>query len=391
MRRKRILLLINKLARGGAETQCVRLAKGLHARGLRVRILTLLPSTAFTDDLADQGIPVVDVSNGNSIYHPRVLGNLVQQFKTYRPDVLVTFLYQSDMVGRFIGRFFDVPVRITSIRNEFFGASGKPSSHWSVKLREWLMRITDRLVHLNTTNSELAATSLIDRQIVPVDRMRVIRNMVDLAPYEPLDSSVRTTGRAQHGVEGDSVFVWVHVARFETQKDQATLLQAFARHLDTNDHVFLWLVGDGSRRMELESLAEELQVSNHVLFAGERSDVSDWLRMADGFVMSSQWEGLPNVLLEAGAARLPVVSTNVGGVRETVSDVMAGYLTEPGSINGLADSMNRVVVQKRENASKLAELCEQNYKYVRDHFGSGDVLDQWETVFRELIEDRVRR
>jgi glycosyltransferase involved in cell wall biosynthesis len=389
MRRKRISLIINKLARGGAETQCARLAMGLHERGWRVRVLTLLPSTAFTAELADLGIPVIDVSSGESIYHPHSIWRLLEQFWSYRQDVQVTFLYQSDMIGRVVGSFFSVPVRITSIRNEYFGSSGKPSDHWSVKLREMLMRLTDGMAHLSTTNSNIAAQSLIERKIVPANRMQVIRNMIDLKPFAPLEESERKAARADRGIDDSSTFVWVHAGRLETQKDQATLLRAFARQKNSHENVHLWLLGDGTRRDELDSLATELNVADHVIFAGEQSNVSEWLKAADGFVLSSKWEGLPNVLLEAGAARLPVVSTDVGGVREAISPEWHEYLTEAGSEEEMAVQLNRVVELKRDNSHHLAQLCEQNFRHVSETFGVEGVLDQWEGLFSDLMRDHL--
>ncbi len=390
MRRKRICLLINKLARGGAETQCVRLATGLHARGWRVRVVTLLPSTAFTDELTEVGIPVVDISEGESPYRPHNLLRLLNQFWSFKPDVLVTFLYQADVVGRMLGSAFGIPVRVTSIRNEFFGASDKPRDHWSVRAREELIRRTDSRASLSTTNSELAAVSLIERGIVPSHRLRIIRNMVDLAPFTPMTAEERTAFRREHGAEGDSDFVWVHAGRLETQKDQATLLKAFAEHCKTHNHARLWILGDGARRQELEALAGQLGVTDRVLFAGERPDVPDWLRAADAFVLSSKWEGLPNVLLEAAAARLPVVSTDVGGVREAMGPDLFEYLAEAGSVDSLRDAMDRLVTLHRDNRHEYDVLGETNFAHVLDRFGSGGVLDHWEGLFTELMRERLK-
>ena len=131
--------------------------------------------------------------------------------------------------------------------------------------------------------------------------------------------------RAELAVADDE-FLWLAVGRLVPQKDVPNLLDAFAKHHAAHPRSRLAIVGDGALRDEMVAHAASLGVGEAVAFLGIRRDVPQLMAAADVFVMSSAWEGLPNVVMEAMAAGLPVVSTNVGGVAELVEDPGTGAL-----------------------------------------------------------------
>ena len=120
------------------------------------------------------------------------------------------------------------------------------------------------------------------------------------------------------GLDGE--FAWLAVGRFEQAKDYPTMLRAFARVHAAHPAAVLLLVGRGSLQAETQSLAASLGLDGRVRFVGTREDVPEFMTVADGYVMSSAWEGMPMVLLEAAAAGLPIVATMVGGNPEVVRD-----------------------------------------------------------------------
>ena len=126
------------------------------------------------------------------------------------------------------------------------------------------------------------------------------------------------------------------MGRFEEAKDYPTMLDAFAQVVAAAPHARLDIVGEGRGLEAARARVAALNLGNAVTFLGARRDVPALLRGTDAYLMSSAWEGLPMVLLEAGAARLPVVATDVGSVAGAVQDGRSGVLVPPGDPAALA-------------------------------------------------------
>ena len=156
------------------------------------------------------------------------------------------------------------------------------------------------------------------------------------------------------------------VARMAWQKDHATLLRALAplKELDWQ----LELVGDGPLLSSIEALAASLGIASRVRFAGFRSDVAE--RLADGqiFVLTSNWEGFPRSVLEAMRAGLPVIASDVGGVRESVRDGETGFVVPPGNVDVLRDRLRVLIaspLQRRRMGEAGRALYEKRFSFER--------------------------
>lgn len=323
-----IVLAINVLGVGGAETQLLRLARALLSEGHHVRILTMLPTddVQFQAQVDELGIEAHRVRMSSRAAALHSVWSATRMLRRWRPDVLVSFLYQSNMMCRLAGRLAGVPYVISSIRNEHFGG----------RAREAAMRLTDRLADVTVTNSRLAADSLLRRRIVSAERLQVIPNGLDPAQY--FDRSRRDLLREDLGVAPEE-FLWLGVGRLLPQKDWPNLLRAVS--LLPADRQRLVVAGFGKLRPELVELSTTLGISDRVRFLGRRDDIPQLLGAADGLVLASAFEGLPNAVLEAMAAGRPVVATAVGGVPELVDD-STGRVVPAGDPASLAAAMQYV-------------------------------------------------
>jgi glycosyltransferase involved in cell wall biosynthesis len=328
----RVMLVTNTLVRAGAEKQLVALALGLRRAGHDVAVLSILPPEAHTDVLAAADIPVLRAPAKPPVRGLASIFAARRAMRRWRPDVVVSFVYQANVLGRVAGRLAGVPVVVSSMRNERFGGNGRR--------RDLVMRATDRLATLSTANSSIAAERILARGITTPNRLVVIPNALELEDTRPRRE--RADVRRELGV-GPGEFLWIAVGRLEPQKDHGTLLAAFGL-LDRSAPARLVIAGDGAERRRLDQMVRDMGLARRVTLLGLRNDVPDLLAAADGLVSSSRYEGLPNVVMEAMAASLPVVATDVGGTPELVDDGITGLLVPPRSPMRLAAAMDRIAV-----------------------------------------------
>jgi glycosyltransferase involved in cell wall biosynthesis len=132
-------------------------------------------------------------------------------------------------------------------------------------------------------------------------------------------------------------------------------------------------------------MAATLRLENRVRFLGFELDVRRWMQSADGFVLSSLWEGLPMGLLEAAACALPAVATDVPGTHEVIADGQSGWLTPAGDAAYLAEAMNRMMQTPLEDRRSMGERARQ---LIIERYSLDAVLDQWVALYRDLLNRR---
>lgn len=204
----------------------------------------------------------------------------------------------------------------------------------------------------------------IETMRLPPSKVHFVPNGVDVSLTQaPRNDELR----ARHGVTRDE-FLYLFVGRLHPTKDLPTLLRATA----LVPHVRLWLVGDGAERAQLERIAKELALDQRVAFLGEQSDVTSYLRCADGFVMTSATEGLPLALLEAMAMRVPCIATTVGGIPQLLSED-AGLLVPPGDAAAAASAMQRLAAER----GLRDRLRERGFARARDHYSLDHTVDRY--------------
>jgi glycosyltransferase involved in cell wall biosynthesis len=239
-------------------------------------------------------------------------------------------------------------------------------------------RLTNRLVDHMTIVSQAAFDRFTGEKIVPAAMLRVVPNGVDTTRFRGLPPGTRGAVRRSLGLEDQ--LVWLAVGRFEVAKDYPNMLRAFAALQKLEPRAVLVLVGRGSLQAETEALARELGAD--VRFAGVRSDVPEVMCAADAYVMSSAWEGMPMVLLEAAAAGLPIVATKVGGNHEVVLHEESGFLVPPSDHRVLAAAMLRL---SRMPEPERRRMGERGREHIREHYDLARVAERWEGLYREVL------
>lgn len=355
---------------GGAERQVMLLAAGMARRGWQVTVIALTGEGGnAAEELAHAGVSFLSLHMRKGVADPRGWVRLNQWLRANRPDILHAHLPHASWMAR-ISRAF-VPVRV--VLDTIHTSAVAPPA------RRMAYRLTARLSDCVTAVSSGVAAACRADGIAKSERIVVLPNGIDTAAWAP-DSVVRAQVRKELGVQDD--FLWCAVGRLEPVKDHALLLRALAG-LPVRAHLVLG--GSGPLEPELRSLARELRLETRVRFLGFQSDPRRWLQAADGFALTSRWEGLPMSLLEAGACGLPCVATDVSGVREIVDHGVTGFVAARGDVGSFRAEMMRLM--SAEPAERFAMGTRARRRIV-EHFGIEVVLDGWERLYREMLADR---
>jgi glycosyltransferase involved in cell wall biosynthesis len=366
----RILLLSTSMGMGGADKLLLTAAHTLQSRGHEVLIVSLTPLGPMGLEARGLGIRTESLGMPRGLPDPRGLARLVRLVRGWKPDVLHSHMVHANLMARVLRLLVPVPALISTIHNIYEGG----------RVRMAAYRLTNRLVDHITIVSEAAADRFVNEGIVPRKLLTVIPNGVDIDLFRNVAPTARDAIRGSLGLHRQ--FVWLAVGRFEIAKDYPNLLHAFAQVRARKPEAILLLVGRGSLQGEAETLVRELGLTDGVRFLGVRHDVPEVMSTADGYVMSSAWEGMPMVLLEAAAAGLPIVATRVGGNHEVIRDGEGGYLVPPREPEALASAMLRLMglteIERRT-------MGERGREHVRVNYGLHRVAEQWEAIYREVL------
>ncbi|MFP5235661.1 MAG: glycosyltransferase [Acidobacteriota bacterium] len=361
----RIAYILNTLETGGAERQVLALAEQMRSRGHAVRMLVLRAHAAHH---LQTPLDVVYLRMRRDPFRAALgFARAVRLLREFCPDVVHGNQFHGNMLARLLHVAMpSVPV-ISAIHNVYEGG----------RVRMLAYRVSDRLSARNVAVCAAAAERFAAICAASQKRMQVIVNGIDVTAFSP-DATRRQRMRAE--LEAGDNFVWLAACRIAPAKDIPNLLRAFAIVRKSEPRAQLWIAGEGrtSYVRALQRLGSELDIAPAVRWLGLRSDVAALLDAADGFVLSSAWEGMPLALAEAMAMAKPLVATDVGGVRELAGECVS--LISPQDSGALAGAM---LTTMRMNTAKRSDAGSQARRRVEEHFNLNTNALQWERCYME--------
>ncbi len=352
---------------GGAERQVILLAKGLSRRGWRVSIIALSGTGGqVAGELAAQGVEFSTLEMRKGLADPRGWIRFHRWLGRERPDIVHAHLPHAVWLARWSRLASPVRAVLDTIHTS---ATGTPGRRFGYRVSRWL---PDKV----TAVSESVADMYVAARLVSRQGLTVLPNGIDIEKWKP-DPLLRNALRRELGLADE--FMWLASGRLETVKDYPTLLRAMQQ---IPAPARLIIAGEGYLEGQLQRLVAELGLTHRVQFLGFAPDLHRWMQAADGFVLSSRWEGLPMGLLEAAACAVPAVATDVAGSCEIVVHESTGFLAPAGNAGGLALAMNRLI-QTPPNERK--EMGDRARKWVTDRYDLERVLDLWESLYSALL------
>ena len=403
-------LITSSLNRGGAERQVALTMKYITSDErfdcfLAVQTLkNWKGSGTYADDLIEQSEKIfqldeIDYKNSNIVKkyddyldllgllnkntEDRIL-RLIHHFSEHSPDLVHAWQDDTILTVSLAAAITGIPVVIGSARS--LRPDKKTSLHIRKRpyLRNCFSVIFRDSVHKLSTNSEAGKSSYSEWIGIDKNKISVIENGVD---FQEMDES-KSIGRIKDklsmiGVNEDD-FVIGGVFRLEPGKRPELWIEAFKECIDRGHSFKGIIVGGGNMLNSLEEKIEKLGLEDSVHLIGETEDVASWLRVMDIFLFTSSAEGLPNVLIEAQGFSIPVVSTDVGGVREIVVEGKTGLLVGNAESTELADSIIKI-----QGLDNFEEMRIEAKKMARERFSITSMIKKTGEMYSRVISSRV--
>ena len=344
---KKHLFFIGTLTNGGAERVVSILSGKMAEQGMKVEILTYYDMPVFYQVHPKVKLTCVEKETGTKGKMKNFLW--VRKYFKENADVLISFLAPFNIFALACNLGTGTPI-IVADRND---PTRIPSNILVRKVRDFLYRFADGIV-VQTKNNQNYFSKQVQK------KSEVIYNPINLG--EKAGSAGLTSKEKKI----------VSVGRLMPQKNQKMLFQAFKMVLKKHPEYQLVIYGEGPMRDTLEDYAKELGIEKNILLPGSVSDVHDRIKDAEIFVLSSDFEGMPNALIEAMCLGLPVISTKVSGATDLIIDHENGILTELDHQEQLEAAMIELI----ENP-ELAEKLAKNAVELNDLLELNKIMNQW--------------
>jgi glycosyltransferase involved in cell wall biosynthesis len=352
----RVCFLAGTLERGGAERQLVYMLRAAQNAGIKVRVLALTQGEFFEKEIKDLGVQIDCVGASKNKLN-RLLA-IINNLRRQPADIVQSSHFYTNIYAGAAGRALNI-VSIGAVRSDL---TSELAAHG--RLAKWQLNLPRHLV----VNSRFAYERLVNYGVKP-ERVDLVRNVVQTAPekYSNAPSDILNilfVGRLVRLKRAD-LFIKLAAALEKRLPEHALNFQ---------------IVGDGVLRDELEQLAKSLDLqSNKISFLGWQDDLSRIYQNSAALVLTSEYEGTPNVLLEAMAHGVPVIASNVGGAAEIV-DKSRGFLIEKTDEKGFAAALAELIVNPARH-----ELGANGKHFVAENHSLAELQKRLVEVYDKLL------
>lgn len=369
---RRILFIIPTLDRSGAEKQLTLLATRLARDEFDPRVCALTRSGPFEQELREARVPVTIIGKSGKL-DPAAFWRLKRYIVSLRPDLVHTWLFAANSYGR-------AAALAAGVRRVVAGERCvDPWKRWhELAIDRWLARRTDRIV----VNSS-GVRDFYVRHELPAEKFIVIPNGIvppDIAASEPL-AVARGELLAELGLPQNARLIGA-VGRLWPQKRLKDLIWAADLLKVIRDDVHLLIIGEGPHRRRLERYRRQVRIEDKVHFLGHRSDVPRLMPHFDVLWLGSEYEGMPNVVMEAMMAAVPVVATDIPGSRDLVINGETGFLVPVGDRAAFARQTKKLL----DDEELSRRLGEAGRRRVREEFTVEKMVSRHEDLYRVLLD-----
>lgn len=286
-------------------------------------------------------------------------------------DIVQTHFRDASIAGILAAKMAGVNVIIGTRRNQ---------GYWLTPSDKIIQTFLDKRVTFYIANSQNTKQWQMETEGVAADRIQVIHNGFDFSVFETTTKNARQVIRTELNIPTDAPVVTI-VANLRSVKDHATFLKAAQLVVRKIPEAYFLVVGEGPERPALEELCKVLDLQSQVKFLGKRTDIPAILRASDIGALSSKSESFSNAVVEYMAAGLPVVATDVGGVREAVDEGINGFIISVGD----STTMGKRILELL-GANTLNEIGQENCQRCVERFMLTSMVEKSANVYERSLQ-----
>jgi len=371
MKQIKILQLSSNIGFFGAENVIVEIAKGLSCYNYQPIIGVFFNSQNPHDELikvAQQYKINTQTFNCNGRFDIKTIFAIRKYVRTQNIEIIHSHGYKTNIYGLLATRFMNLPLVSTC----------HPWIETSLLMK--IYAAIDKLC-LTQFDKVVAISDHIEKKLlsygISKDRISIISNGVDINRFHKNFDRNRIAREMK--LDPDSIIIGT-IGRLSEEKGHIYLIEAIKRVREVNSNIILIFVGDGQLREMLQNKTAELGLQKHVRFLGIQRDIPKILSLIDIFVLPSLSEGVPMVILEAMAAKKPIIATNVGAIPNILSHNETGIIVTPRDHNGIANAILALL----KDPDKLADLGHKAYLKVNNKYSSKIMVKKYIEIYNDL-------
>ncbi len=369
----KVVHLAEDLKVGGLERTLAYIVNKLDPSIFSVEVWCIARGGAIADELQKNG-HLLRILNLNNYYNPWNVMQLAGRLRHEKVAILHSHAYFANTMGRMAAILARVPVRFAHIQ----------SSHWASDERSRRNYMVDRILSHFTSRviacSDSATRFQIETLKISPKKILTLHNCTDIQRYANQEAT--GAARKELGISEDNLVIG-SVGRLEKLKGHRLLLEVTKDLIESFPSLKLVIIGDGPEREVLEKKRSDLGLVNHVILTGNRNDVEKLLPVLDVYVQPTIGrEGLPLTVVEAMAAKLPVVASDIGGTREAVIHNQTGILVAPGDKDGLTRALSQIL----RDREMRCQMSQEGWKLCKQKFSITHMVEALTNLYLEEIK-----
>lgn len=384
MRKFNLLHFITKLELGGAQQSILYAVKNFDRNHFRVFLVSGAEGFLVEEALR---LPRTQVILLPELKHPirppydmATLAHLTKILRRHKIDLVHTHSSKAGIIGRVAGRIAGVPAIVHTIHGWSFNDYQRPLERkFFIGLERLTAKFTDRLIVVSATDIEKGLEEGIGRP----EQYQMVHCGIEIDKFQYTRINIRKK-REELGILSGGPLIGM-IACFKPQKAPLDFIRAAGIVNRQFPQANFLLVGDGILRPQIESWIAQMNLNSQVILSGWREDIPEILASIDMLVLSSLWEGLPRVFLQAMAAGKPIVATAVDGAREVILDGVNGYLVPPRQPEKLAGKIMELLAHPR----RAKKMGMQGRKLLNSSFDIDYMVRQLEEIYLRLLEEKL--
>jgi glycosyltransferase involved in cell wall biosynthesis len=372
----RIMHLIHTVGWGGVETGIVKWLRGIDTKRFDFRIACFSnhggTEAPFADFVKEEGWPLDRIPWGRRKPFITAAKTLAHLIRTNSIQILHTHNWYADMLGALTAQF--VPVKTMTTLYMWSDLD------WKRNLLQRMDRLVLRYIDQITVHCKYTFQKTVEMGIARPEQLRILISGFELRNNE-LSPQEREDRRCARGVAAEEPLL-IYVGRFHPEKAQDQLLRIFRRVLTACPKAKLWILGDGPLAGELKALTKSLEIEHAVSFLGFVPEPFDMLPLADIQIHPSAIEGVSQAIGEGMATGMPLVVSDVGGLREIMTPEKTGIMVPGGNEEAFASAVLDLIHDRK----RRARLGSAARKFIEDEYSVDIALRNLEETYRLLAQ-----